>query len=329
MKIFTALAGLSILVLGACATTQNTTELNEQVDYYRSQALEADSLRTDYQSLQEEKGETEMELRYALNDLERLRATNISLNRSYQEILSQFNEQINTHQKVVATSSLQNQTLEQQLAEKQQMLDERERKLAQAEFELRNRQYTSNLPENSNSDSTTPMWEKEQKLMKLETLFETNRQKMALLRENIEGLFIRYTSNEVSLNTAPEKLVLLMSQNLMFGSDDGIISRNGREFLMQLAKILIAHPDFEIRVEGHVAAEGTAARSWDLSVQRATSIVKVLTAYGVPPERIIAAGRGFHDPLTQNNTPQGNLLNRRSEIILSANLDNLFKLLEN
>ncbi|MCB0638841.1 MAG: OmpA family protein, partial [Lewinella sp.] len=92
---------------------------------------------------------------------------------------------------------------------------------------------------------------------------------------------------------------------------------------------LVNNPDINITVEGHTDTDGEADFNWDLSVGRATAVVKVLTANGVAPERIIASGRGEFFPVASNNTSAGKAQNRRTEIILTPRLDVLYDLLGN
>jgi chemotaxis protein MotB len=91
--------------------------------------------------------------------------------------------------------------------------------------------------------------------------------------------------------------------------------------------VLKQNPDIDILVEGHTDTDGTAAQNWDLSVSRATAVVKILTGFGVDPKKVTAAGRSFFFPVASNDTAQGKALNRRTEVILSPNLDELFELI--
>ena len=122
-------------------------------------------------------------------------------------------------------------------------------------------------------------------------------------------------------------MYLSLSQNLLFPSGSDEIDWKGRQALMKLADALKSNPDIDITVEGHTDTDGTAAKNWDLSVLRATTVVKLLSSYGVPSDRLIASGRGFYAPIASNDTPQGKGLNRRTEIILSPQLDELYNLI--
>lgn len=329
MKISMVSAILMILVLSACVTTQDSTELNEQVDYYKDQALQADSIRTEYRNLQEEKRLVEADMNTMMNELERLRATNISLNRSYQEILAKFNAQVDQNQQVVATSSYDNLSLQEQLAEKQAILDTRERELATTEYELRNKERTLNMMEYNYTEVKGSLGDKDRRIQELEAALAAKDQKLAKLRQSMDQALMGFSSDDLSVSEKNGKLYLSMSQNLLFTSGSEDIDWRGKKALMQVAEALKENSDFDIVVEGHTDSDGTAARNWDLSVLRATSVVKALTNYGVAPERVTAAGRGFYLPIAQNNTNQGKALNRRTEIILSPKLDDLYQIIQN
>jgi chemotaxis protein MotB len=111
------------------------------------------------------------------------------------------------------------------------------------------------------------------------------------------------------------------------------VESKGKDALKLLAGVLDKNPDIDIFVEGHtdnvpMKGSGDIKDNWDLSVVRATSIVKSLTDdYKIPPTRVTAAGRGEYFPKASNDTPEGRAKNRRTEIILSPKLDEIMKLL--
>jgi chemotaxis protein MotB len=100
-----------------------------------------------------------------------------------------------------------------------------------------------------------------------------------------------------------------------------------------VAKVLNNQPHIEFMVEGHTDTvpyqQGVLLDNWDLSVKRATSVIRILQKeYGVPPARMIAAGRGEYVPLASNATAEGRAVNRRTRIVILPELDQFFKLLE-
>jgi chemotaxis protein MotB len=111
------------------------------------------------------------------------------------------------------------------------------------------------------------------------------------------------------------------------------VDPKGVDALHKLSSVLKKDPDIHVMVEGHtddVPLHGTGAMkdNWDLSVLRATSITRILADDGVAPQQITAAGRSKFVPVAGNDTPEGRALNRRTEIILTPKLDELFKILE-
>ncbi|MFN5554597.1 MAG: flagellar motor protein MotB [Chryseotalea sp.] len=105
--------------------------------------------------------------------------------------------------------------------------------------------------------------------------------------------------------------------------------------LQQLAKALKDQKDIQVMIEGHTDNVPISRKSqymqdnWDLSVMRATSIARILISGGVAPKQIIAAGKGEFSPLFTNDNNVNKQKNRRTEIIITPNLDQLFKILEN
>ena len=107
----------------------------------------------------------------------------------------------------------------------------------------------------------------------------------------------------------------------------------GREALGALAQVLNNTHDINVMIEGHTDTvpirRDKFQDNWALSTSRATSIVRILTKdYMVDPHSIIASGRGEFYPIKSNDTPEGKAANRRTEIIISPNLTELFKLLD-
>jgi chemotaxis protein MotB len=112
------------------------------------------------------------------------------------------------------------------------------------------------------------------------------------------------------------------------------VDNKGVGALQQLAKAIKDQKDIQITIEGHTDNVPVSKKStymqdnWDLSVMRATSITKILTDAGLSPKQITASGKGEYSPLAPNDSPQNKQKNRRTEIIITPNLDELFKLLE-
>ncbi len=124
-----------------------------------------------------------------------------------------------------------------------------------------------------------------------------------------------------------------ISDKMLFKSGSWEITDKASEVLGKVAKVIISQPDIEFMVEGHTDnkpfSSGVLVDNWDLSVKRATSVVRVLQSkYKVPANRMTAAGRGEFMPIASNDTKEGNATNRRTRIVILPQLDQFFKLLE-
>jgi chemotaxis protein MotB len=125
-----------------------------------------------------------------------------------------------------------------------------------------------------------------------------------------------------------------MDESLLFASGSTIVEAKGVEALKKLAKVLEQNPDINVTIEGHtddvpMVGKGEIKDNWDLSVMRATSIVKIITKNSnVDAKRLSAAGKGEFFPVNPAKTPEARKQNRRTEIILTPKLDELLKVLE-
>lgn len=149
-----------------------------------------------------------------------------------------------------------------------------------------------------------------------------------LLREALLG----FDADELSIEIRDGKVYVSMSDKLMFASGKAEVQDKGKEALDVLAKVLKKNPEFEILIEGHTdnvpISTSQFKDNWDLSVARATSMVRLLEdEHGLDPDRLTASGRGEHDPKASNDSAEGRAKNRRTEIILSPNLDEIMEYL--
>jgi chemotaxis protein MotB len=152
------------------------------------------------------------------------------------------------------------------------------------------------------------------------------------LRKSISDALTGFSDNDLTVTVKDGKVYVSLSEQLLFASGSTVVDKKGKDALVQLGKVLQTKTDINILVEGHtddVPMNGTVIKdNWDLSVLRATSITKILTGDGgVDPTRVIASGRSQYFPVAQGKTAEARKKNRRTEIILSPKLDELYKLL--
>jgi chemotaxis protein MotB len=135
--------------------------------------------------------------------------------------------------------------------------------------------------------------------------------------------------------TVDETVVMInVSDKLLFGSGSYRVSNNAQPLLKKLAEVINSEPAMEVMIEGHTddrtMVEGSYIQdNWDLSVRRATSIVRLLQdKYDVAPEKLIAAERSSYQPLVDNTNNENRAKNRRTRIVIIPNLDKFFAMLE-
>ena len=142
--------------------------------------------------------------------------------------------------------------------------------------------------------------------------------------------------NDEDIQVDVEKTVVYISiaDKLLFKSGSSTISSDAKRVLGKVAEVIAAQKDLEVMVEGYTDNKPISTAgikdNWDLSVKRATSVVRVLQDdFSIAPERLVAAGRSEYKPLESNDTVEGRARNRRTRIVLLPKLEQFFELLEN
>jgi len=153
------------------------------------------------------------------------------------------------------------------------------------------------------------------------------------LNDIIRNALLGFNSDELSVEVKNGKVYVSMSDKLLFKSGSVAVETKGKEAIKLLADVLGKNPDIDILIEGHTdnvpIKTAVYKDNWDLSVARATSIVRILTEeYKIVPTRLTASGKGEFSPRATNETTEGKALNRRTEIILSPKLDEIMQLLK-
>ncbi|MFN0187806.1 MAG: flagellar motor protein MotB [Bacteroidia bacterium] len=150
---------------------------------------------------------------------------------------------------------------------------------------------------------------------------------------NLKGALKDVNDEDVTVNVEGSAVFISISDKMLFSSGSYNITPRAKSILGKVADVIKAQPEVQFMVEGHTdnkaISTGAIKDNWDLSVMRATSVVRVLhKSYGVDPARMIAAGRSEYVPLTSNASTDGRSLNRRTRIVILPQLDQFFKMLE-
>lgn len=150
---------------------------------------------------------------------------------------------------------------------------------------------------------------------------------------NLKGALKDVNDEDIEINVEGSAVFISISDKMLFKSGSYEISEEAKSVLSKVADVIKAQPKIQFMVEGHTdnkpIYKGQIKDNWDLSVLRATSVVRTLqNDYGIEPNRMIAAGRGEYLAVASNDTEEGKSKNRRTRIVILPELDQFFKLLE-
>lgn len=188
------------------------------------------------------------------------------------------------------------------------------------------------LKNNSSSEITKlsgDLAAREKRLKEVEEVLRKRDEATNALKEKLQQALLGFTKSGLTVEIKNGKVYVSLTDKLLFPSGSIIIDEKGKQALTQLANVLKQQPEINIAVEGHTDNQkinnlGQIKDNWDLSVLRATSVVRYLTENGkVESVRMTATGKGEFQPLGTNANADGRSKNRRIEIVLSPKLDEL------
>jgi chemotaxis protein MotB len=150
---------------------------------------------------------------------------------------------------------------------------------------------------------------------------------------NLKGAVGNMEDQDINIKVDKGVVYIDISDKLLFKSGKYEITSQAKTVLGKVAAVLKNQPDIEFMVEGHTDnvayRNGVLIDNWDLSVKRATSVVRILQKeYGLDPKKMSAAGRGEYNPVVENSSAENKAANRRTRIVILPQLDQFFKLLE-
>jgi len=242
---------------------------------------------------------------------------NLGLNNRFNTLTSDYN-QLNTYYKNLLSSS-----------------GKMNRDLSTQKEQLMSIQENLERTRKTNDSLSAGLAEREKKVKELETVLSQKDKAVKALKDQISNALLSFKESDLTVKVKNGKVYVSLAEQLLFQSGSIEVDSKGVAALQQLAKALKDQKGIQIMVEGHTDNVGMAKPipymqdNWDLSVLRATSITRILTKAGVSPTQITSSGKGEYSPLVQNSTKENKQLNRRTEIIITPQLDELFRILEN
>ena len=183
------------------------------------------------------------------------------------------------------------------------------------------------------SQKKNELSERERTINELQDMINAQNEKVKQLLNSVKDALLGFSTDELTVREKDGKVYVAMSDKLLFQSGSARLDKRGEEALGKLAEVLNKQTDIDVFIEGHTDNKPINTvqfkDNWDLSVIRATSVVRILIKnYNVNPLQIQPSGRGEYMPVDDNETAEGRSKNRRTEIIMAPKLDKLFQMLQ-
>jgi chemotaxis protein MotB len=328
-RILYILAGAALL--GSCVPSREFTQVTDKNKVIQEDRdnlkAENEQLTVDNREMKARIGDVEKQKQRFVEDSIKLHNRVAELETEAAQLERQYTDLGATHDALLRgnareTRRLLNelQTTQEDLTRKEQLLKELEANVAaqrqdvnqlQAELEARNA-----------------------RLMEMEEMLYAKDKVLDDLREKVAEALMGFEGQGLTVTRKNGKVYVSLDEKLLFKSGSTVVDPNGVKALKQLATVLASNPEIDIMIEGHTDdvpfRKGASVKdNWDLSVLRATSIVRIiLDGSGIEPTRLTVAGRGEFLPMDPAKTPEARRKNRRTEIILSPDLSEVFKILE-
>lgn len=314
---------LAMALLSACVPKDQYNAAITELNYYRNQSERADSLEASRAvSTYNSTGSSDVELQRRIQQVEALTATNMSLNRSFQDIKERYDKLLSQNTELLSASGEQVTTLQQNLAERAAQVSEQEQILRQKEIELQARE--QQLAQLSNGTSTPNAYGGVQQPASYSTRgpatlseAQSSALKQNQLQTQLAQVLVGYPRNEVGI--APRgnnEVVLTLAQSALF-ADGFRLDDGGRLLLSRISQVLSGHPTSQITVVGHSDASVDAVIAFENSTDRAIVVTQNMISHGISPQRILAASQGYYLPVANNNTAAERAANRRTEIVVT------------
>ena len=222
--------------------------------------------------------------------------------------------------------SNENRKLLEALRDTQTDLQRREDEVREIEQELQAKERRLN-------DLEDALKSREARVAELESIIAEKDATVRALKDRIAAALTGFIDKGIAVEQRNGKIYVSLEAQLLFPSGSTVVNAEGKGALIDLAKVIKDEQDITILVEGHTDSDpftgsGVIKDNWDLSVMRATAVVRIMTENGgMAPSMLTAAGRGEFVPVADNSTKEGKAKNRRIEVVLTPNLDQLFEII--
>ncbi len=270
-------------------------------------------MKDELEALKREKSALTQELDHLQKEYQIMKRGYYEMQQAQASLVKGNNRETRRLLKQLQTTQDELQAREDKLREMSRVMDEKKRALDELQYEVDKRNA---------------------RLLELEKMLNEKDEMMNDLKRKVSKALMGFENDGLTITQKNGNIYVSMDEKLLFKSGSYKVDARGEQAIGKIARVLEQHPDINIMIEGHTdnvpyrSSDGPIEDNWDLSVKRATTIVKLLLDNStINPKRVTAAGRGEFFPVDPANTPEARQKNRRTEIILAPNLDELYNLI--
>jgi chemotaxis protein MotB len=325
--------GTAFVVISAvsCVSGKKYSSLQDTSKQFMN---ERDAFKTDNIGLEMSNKELEAKLASLQKETadikQEMAATQIARDKAldeYNKVSSKYNELQNAQEDLVRGNVKETQKLLSELQAAQENLQKKEDLLKQLGQNLDTKKAALD-------ELTFEMEKKNARLAELEKILDSQKKIVSDLKNKVSEALLGFENNGLTVSIKNGKVYVSLDEKLLFKSASWDIDANGKNALKKLAGVLEKNPDIQVTIEGHTdnvpynPGAGQLKDNWDLSVKRATTVVRtLLDGSKINATRLTASGRSEYLPIDNRNTPDARTKNRRTEIILTPDLTELYNLI--
>ena len=309
-------------------------KLEEETNKRKNCETELAAIKVTNQDCDTKLTETAKALSDRQKDIAGLQKDTSILGTSYRSLTSKYDKLNQVNEQLL---DKYNRLLEGNLADTKKISGElqmTQTQLLKKQDELKQMESELNAKKKSLEDLTAELQKREARVAELQDILKNKDNATNELKNKLSEALLGFEGKGLTIVQKNSKVFVSMDENLLFASGSTTVETKGVDALKKVAKVLEQNTDINVLVEGHtddvpMVGKGEIKDNWDLSVMRATSIVKIITKNStVDPKRLTAAGRGEYFPIDPAKTAEARKKNRRTELILTPKLDELLKALE-
>ena len=314
----------------ACVPAKKFEELKSKKELCEEQKAELKEqnrkLDEQYTELKEQFGDLEKRIQMLVTDTTVMGKSLRQMTKNYGKLNETYDLLLDKNKDLLAGNQAETKRLFGDLKASQEELQKQSDALKKARLSLEEKE--KNL-----ANLKSELDQRSKRVDELEAILRRKDSSVNALKSKVQKALLGFENNGLTIEQKNGKVYVSLDESLLFASGSYNVEKKGQDILKNLAGVLEKNADVNVLVEGHTDnvpynGSGVLKDNWDLSVKRATSVVKIiLSKSSIDPQRLTAAGRGDHVPIATNDTKEGRAKNRRTEIILTPKLDELFEIL--